>query len=126
MKSGKIVIAIMGLPYKCPPTPYEAALLIRSILEESRASDSIQIDFYSPTPLTLPASGPQVSEEILQILQSKKIEFHGNHKTVVVEPNKLKFENDETTFDLLVADPPHKFPSVVVESGFAQAGKFIA
>ena len=125
MKSGKIAIAIMGLPYKCPPAPYEAALLIRSILEESGASDSIQIDFYSPTPITLPAGGPQVSEEILQILQSKKIEFHGNHKTVVVEPNKLKFENGETTFDLLVAVPPHKVPAVVVESGFAQAGKFI-
>ena len=125
MKSGKIAIAIMGLPYKCPPAPYEAALLIRSILEETGASDSVQIDFYSPTPITLPAGGPQVSEEILQILQSKKIEFHGNHKTVVVEPNKLKFENGETTFDLLLAVPAHKVPAVVVESGFAQAGKFI-
>ncbi len=26
MKSGKIAIAITGLPYKCPPAPYEAAL----------------------------------------------------------------------------------------------------
>src|SRR2546425_11897162 len=125
MKSGKIAIAIMGLPYKCPPAPYEAALLIRSILEESGASDSIQIDFYSPTTITLPAGGPQVSEEILQILQSKKIEFHGNHKTITVESKKMKFENGEANFDVLIAIPPHKVPTVVVESGFAQNGKFI-
>ena len=125
MKSGKIAMAIMGLPYKCPPAPYEAALLIRSILEETGASGSIQIDFYSPTPVTLPAGGPQVSEEILQILKSKKIEFHGNHKTISVEPNKLKFENGETSFDLLIAVPPHKVPTVVVESGFTQGGRFI-
>ena len=125
MKSGKIVIAITGLPYKCPPAPFEAALLIRSILEEAETSDFIQIDFYSPTPITLPAGGAQVSEEILQILKSKKIEFYGNHKTVAVEPNKIKFENAETSFDVLIAVPPHKAPSVTIESGFADIGKFV-
>ena len=125
MKSGKIAMAIMGMPYKCPPAPYEAALLLRSILDETGASDSVQIDFYSPAPVTLPAGGPQVSEEILQILKSKKIEFHGNHKTVSVEPNKLKFESEEVNFDLLIAVPPHKVPAVVVDCGFAQPGKFI-
>ncbi|TRZ79937.1 MAG: NAD(P)/FAD-dependent oxidoreductase [Nitrosopumilales archaeon] len=125
MKSGKIAIAITGLPYKCPPAPFEAALLIRSVLEETGASDSITIDFYSPTPITLPAGGPQVSEEIFQILKSKKIEFHGNHKTIEVEPNKIKFENGETGFDVLISIPPHKVPAVVIESGFAENGKFV-
>jgi sulfide:quinone oxidoreductase len=125
IKSGKLVIAITGLPYKCPPAPFEAALLIRSVLEETGASDSIQMDFYSPTPITLPAGGPQVSEEIFQILKSKKIEFHGNHKTIAVEPNKIKFENGETDFDILISVPPHKVPSVVIESDFAENGKFV-
>lgn len=125
IKSGKIVMAITGLPYKCPPAPFEAALLIRSILEETGASDSVTIDFYSPTPITLPAGGPKVSEDILQILKSKKIDFHGNHKTISVEPSKIKFENAETSFDVLIAVPPHKPASVVTESGFAENGKFV-
>jgi sulfide:quinone oxidoreductase len=125
IKSGKIVMAITGLPYKCPPAPFEAALLIRSVLEETGASDSVQIDFYSPTPITLPAGGVQVSEEIFQILKSKQIEFHGNHKTIEVDPNKLKFVDDETNFDILICVPPHKVPAVVIESGFAEIGKFI-
>lgn len=125
MKSGKIAMAIMGLPYKCPPAPYEAALLLRSILDETGSSDAVQIDFYSPTPITLPAGGPQVSEDILQILKSKKIEFHGNHKTVSVEPSKIKFESGDADFDLLIAVPPHKVPAVVVDCGFAQPGKFV-
>lgn len=125
IKSGKIVMAITGLPYKCPPAPYEAALLIRSVLEETGSSDSIQMAFYSPTPITLPAGGPQVSEDILQILKSKNIEFYGNHKTTAVEPNKLKFESGEAGFDLLIAVPPHKAPFVAVDCGLAQPGKFI-
>ena len=125
MKSGKIVMVITGLPYKCPPAPFEAALLIRSVLEETGASDSVQMDFYSPTPIALPAGGPQVSEEIFQILKSKKIEFHGNYKTIAIEPNKIKFENGETDFDVLISIPPHKVPAVVIDSGFAENGKFI-
>lgn len=125
IKAGKISMAITGLPYKCPPAPYEAALLIRSVLEETGASNSIQMDFYSPTPITLPAGGPKVSEEILQILKSKNIEFHGNHKTTSVEHNKLKFESGEADFDLLITVPPHKAPFVAVDCGLAQPGKFI-
>ena len=125
MKKGKIVIAIMGFPYKCPPAPYEAALLIRSILEETGANDSVQIEFYSPAPITLPAGGPKVSEEIFQILKSKKIDFHGNQKTIMVGPQKLKFENGETDFDVLVAIPPHKVPEVIIQCGLAQKGKFV-
>ncbi len=125
LKSGKLAMAITGLPYKCPPAPYEAALLIRSVLEEIGTSNSIQMDFYSPTPITLPAGGPQVSEDILQILKSKHIEFHGNCKTISVEQNKLKFESGEADFDLLIAVPPHKVPFVTVDCGLAQLGKFI-
>lgn len=126
IKSGKIAMAIMGMPYKCPPAPYEAALLIRSMLNDLGTSNSIQIDFYSPAPITLPAAGPQVSEELLQLLKSKDINFHGLHKTVSVEKNTLRFENSEAHFDLLIAIPPHKVPIVAVDSGLAQKGKFIS
>lgn len=125
MKTGKIVMAIMGMPYKCPPAPYEAALLIKSMLKDSGTDKSVQIDFYSPAPITLPAAGPQVSEELLQLLKSNDINFHGSNKTISVGANTLKFENSETNFDLLIAVPPHKAPTAVVESGFAQQGKFI-
>lgn len=126
IKSGKIAIAIMGMPYKCPPAPYEAALLIRSMLDDLGTSDSVQIDFYSPVPITLPAAGPQVSEEILQLLKSKNISFHSLHKTVSVGKNIISFENSEASFDLLIAVPPHKVPTVVVDAGFAERGKFIS
>ena len=68
IKSGNIAIAIMGMPYKCPPAPFEAALLIDSMLRKSENRDSIQIHFYSPAPITLPAAGPEVSQKILDLI----------------------------------------------------------
>lgn len=125
IESGKIAITIMGMPYKCPPAPFEASLLIDSMLRKRGVRDSIQIDFYSPAPITLPAAGPEVSKEILELVNSEKITFHNSSKIKSVEPNKLIFDNAEAEFDLLLAVPPHVAPKVIYDSGLAKESGFI-
>ncbi|MBA4436848.1 MAG: NAD(P)/FAD-dependent oxidoreductase [Nitrosopumilaceae archaeon] len=123
--SGKIAISIMGMPYKCPPAPFEASLLIDSMLRKRGVRDSVQIDFYSPAPITLPAAGPDVSKEILELVNSEKITFHNSSKIKSVESKKLIFENGEAEFDLLLAVPPHIAPKVIYDSGLAKESGFI-
>ena len=123
--SGKIAISIMGMPYKCPPAPFEASLLIDSMLRKRGVRDSVQIDFYSPAPITLPAAGPEVSKEILELVNSEKITFHNSSKIKSVESKKLIFENGEADFDLLLAVPPHIAPKVIYDSGLAKESGFI-
>ncbi len=125
LKSGKLAFAIMGMPYKCPPAPFEAALIISSMLEKNGSRDSVQIDFFSPAPITMPAAGPEVSNQVLKIIDDNNIKFHGSCKTIAVEKNKIKFENLENDFDLLIAVPPHKVPKAIVESGLAKEGEYI-
>ena len=125
MKSGKIAISIMGIPYKCPPAPFEASLLIDSMLRKQGIRDSIEIHFYSPAPITLPAAGPEVSKQILDLVNSEKIVFHNSCKIKSVKPNKLIFENSEADFDLLLAVPPHIAPKVIYDSGLAKESGFI-
>ena len=126
MKSGKLVFAITGLPYKCPPAPFEAALIINSMLQEIGTRKNISIDFYSLGPITLPAAGPEVSKQLLDLLESENIKFHGSCKTVSVEKNLLKFEDGSTTnFDLLIAIPPHKAPEIIYDAALAQENQFI-
>ena len=125
LKSGTIAISIMGMPYKCPPAPFEAALLIDSMLRETGVRDSVQIHFYSPAPITLPAAGPEISKQILDLISSEKIVFHDSCKVTKVETNKLIFENSDADFDLLLAIPPHIAPNVIYESGLAKQDNFI-
>lgn len=125
LKSGTIAISIMGMPYKCPPAPFEAALLIDSMLRESGVRDSVQIHFYSPAPITLPAAGPEISKQILDLINSEQIIFHESCKITKVDTNKLIFENGEADFDLLLAIPPHIAPDVIYESGLAKQDNFI-
>jgi len=123
--SGKIAISIMGMPYKCPPAPFEASLLIDSMLRKRGIRDNVQIDFYSPAPITLPAAGPEVSKKILELVNSEKITFHNSSKIKSVESNKLIFENGEAEFDLLLAVPPHIAPKIIYDSGLAKEPGFI-
>ncbi|MDC0883705.1 FAD/NAD(P)-binding oxidoreductase [Nitrosopumilus sp.] len=125
IESGKIAIVIMGMPYKCPPAPFEASLLVDSMLRKRGIRDSVQIDFYSPAPITLPAAGPEVSKKILDLVNSEKITFHNSKKIIRVEPKKLIFENDEYSFDILLAIPPHIAPKVIYDSNLAKEPGFI-
>jgi sulfide:quinone oxidoreductase len=125
IESGKIAISIMGMPYKCPPAPFEASLLIDSMLRKRGIRDSVEIHFYSPAPITLPAAGPEVSKQILELVNSEKIIFHNSSKIKSVEPKKLIFENSEADFDLLLAIPPHVAPKVIYDSGLAKDSGFI-
>ncbi|QLH11746.1 NAD(P)/FAD-dependent oxidoreductase [Nitrosarchaeum sp. AC2] len=126
MRSGNIAISIMGMPYKCPPAPFEASLLIDSMLRDAGVRESIQIHFYSPAPITLPAAGPEISKKILSLINSENIIFHDSCKIKSVEKNKLIFQNgEEANFDLLLAVPPHVAPKVIYESGLAKEGGFI-
>ena len=126
IKSGKIAIVIMGMPYKCPPAPFEASLLVDSMLRKRGIRDSVEIDFFSPAPITLPAAGPEVSKQILDLVNSEKITFHNSQKIKHVKPKKLIFENDEYNFDILLAIPPHIAPKVIYDSNLAIKPGFIS
>jgi sulfide:quinone oxidoreductase len=126
IESGRIAISIMGMPYKCPPAPFEASLLIDSMLRKRGIRDSVQIDFYSPAPITLPAAGPEVSKQIFDLVNSEKITFHNSCKIKSIKSKKLIFENgEEADFDLLLAVPPHVAPKIIYDSELAKESGFI-
>ena len=84
LKKGRIAICVTSIPYKCPPAPYEASLLINDILVKNGTRDSIYIDIYTPTPMSLPVAGAKVSQDVVNLLNSNHINFHPLHKIKTV------------------------------------------
>lgn len=122
---GRIAVAIMGMPYKCPPAPYEASLIIDTVLSGKGTRRSIEIDIYTPAPIALPVAGPQVSASVVEMISQRGIGFHPSHKLKSVS-DKLEFENGSTAdYDALVGVPPHRAPEVVRSSGLAE-GDWVA
>jgi sulfide:quinone oxidoreductase len=126
LQRGKVAIAIMGMPYKCPPAPYEASLLIDNMLTRHGTRSNIEIDFYAPAPVALPVAGPQISANVVEMLSQRGIQFHPSHKLKSVTDDKLEFENGSNAdYDVLVGIPPHKVPEIVKSSGLAE-GEWVA
>jgi sulfide:quinone oxidoreductase len=125
LKNQCIAICITNIPYKCPPAPYEASLLINDILVKNGTRDSIDIDLYTPSPIALPVAGPKLSQDIVNLLKDNHINFHPLHKLKeVVNKKIIEFENgNKTNYDLLIGIPPHKVPTVIKSSGLIKEGQ---
>jgi sulfide:quinone oxidoreductase len=125
LKKGRIAICIASVPYKCPPAPYEASLLINNILVKNGTRDSIDIDIYTPTSIALPVAGAKVSQGVINLLNDNHINFHPLHKIkTVLDKEMIEFENgNKVKYDLLIVIPPHKVPEVIRNSGLIKQGR---
>ena len=114
-QGGTLLIGVFGIPYKCPPAPYEMALLIREALEERGIKAKIEV--FTPQPVSMPLLG-QVGCDIIEgRLADNGITFLPNRKATAVESGEVIFANERRQFDLLFGVPPHRPPTVVRESG---------
>lgn len=117
---GRIAIVISSLPFKCPPAPYEAAMLLEHHFHSRRMRQKVEIDVYTPESLPMAVAGPEIGEAVLGLLAHKGIGYHGGHTLASVDTaaRELRFENGETApFQLLIAVPQHKAPAVLLEAG---------
>jgi sulfide:quinone oxidoreductase len=114
-QGGRLLIGIFGAPYKCPPAPYEMALLISDSLRARGVNTSMEV--FTPQPMSLPVLGSVGCDLIESRLADKGIDFLPNHKATAVESGEVLFGDKRRPFDLLLGVPPHRAPAVVRESG---------
>ena len=114
---GRILIAIAGAPYGCPPAPYELSMLLEEMLRERGIRDQVEIAVSTPAPILLPAAGSEGSTFLAEQLDAKDISYAVGHKVDHVEAGRVIYADGELEYDLLLSVPPHRVPRVVAESG---------
>lgn len=113
-EGGSLLIGVFGVPYKCPPAPYEMALLTREALEARGIKANIGV--FTPQPVSMPMLGQTGCDIIESRLADQGITFLPNRKATAVEAREVIFANERRRFDLLFGIPPHRPPAVVRES----------
>jgi sulfide:quinone oxidoreductase len=129
LDQGRIVITVMGLPYKCPPAPYEAAFLIDGYLTEQDRRDRVEIDVYTVQPSPLPVAGPEASARVAETLAGRGITLYAEHEPVRIDARgrEVHFANGHrSAFDLLLGVPKHVPPKVIAESALAGPSGWVA
>lgn len=123
-QGGRVVIAVTSLPFKCPPAPSEAALLLHDFLAERGRRDRSEIALVTPQPAPIPPS-PDTSAALLAAFAERGISFHPNRALASVDAARrvaLFDDGSEMPYDLLFGIPVHKAPAVVAESALAVDG----
>jgi len=128
-RQGRLAIGILGLPYKCPPAPYEAAFLLHDLFVTRKVREAIEMTVFTPQPIALPVAGPAASGLVEEQLRAKGIRFLPNRKVASVDAGgfRVLFEAGEPlAFDLLAGVPAHRCPRVVKDSGLTGSGDWVA
>ncbi len=128
LRSGTVLIAVAALPFKCPPAPYEYALLVDELLHKKKARKEVRLALPTPEPQPMPVAGLLIGETVKKMLFEKGIEYFPLHKPKLMEfPNrKVIYENGaEMNFELLAAVPPHRAPQAAREANLTDDSGFI-
>jgi sulfide:quinone oxidoreductase len=83
-REGHAVVGVCGAPYKCPPAPSEACLLLHDQLMRNGTRDRATITLISALPTPVPPS-PETSEALLEAFAERGIEFHGDVRIAEVD-----------------------------------------
>lgn len=119
-KSGRLVVLVSSVPFKCPAAPVEGALLLENDCRQRNIRDAVQIDIYTPEPGPMSLAGPENSRQLRAMVEAKGIGYHPEHAVTHVDAKnkQISFANGATVnFDLLVYVPPHRAPKVVRDAG---------
>ena len=122
--AGKAVVGVSDAPFKCPPAPSEAALLLHDHLTGRGVRDACEITFVLPLPSPVPPS-PDTSRALLDAFAERGIEFVPGVRVSSLDPGRRVAALDdgsELPYDLFLGVPTHRAPEVVIASGMTTDG----
>lgn len=121
---GRAIVGVTSTPFKCPPAPSEAALLLDDYLTERGRRGDTKISVVMPFGTPIPPS-PDTSQAILAAFAERGIEFVRDRLVRALDPSRkvaVLDNGDELPFDLFLGVPVHRVPAVIETSGLAVAG----
>jgi sulfide:quinone oxidoreductase len=120
---GRVLVAILGVPFKCPPAPYEAALLLHDDLVDRGLREATQIQVISPMDSPIPVSR-ETSAAIVRALATRDIGYTPGRRVHALDPDAhvAQLKSGTLAYDLFIGIPVHRAPAVVEASGLTVGG----
>jgi len=121
---GHAIVGVTSAPFKCPPAPSEAALLLHDHLLKRGVRKDCEISIVMPFGLPIPPS-PDTSKALLAAFAERNIRFIPNHKVRALDPSRqvaILDDESEMPYDLFLGIPKHCAPDVVLKSGMTENG----
>jgi sulfide:quinone oxidoreductase len=121
---GRAVVGVCGAPFKCPPAPSEAALLLHDYLTQRGLRDRCEITLVMPFGTPIPPS-PDTSAGLLAAFAERGIVFEPGKRVASLDGTRgvaVCDDGSEFPYDLFLGVPRHRAADVVLASGLAEDG----
>ncbi len=121
---GRAIVGVTSAPFKCPPAPSEAALLLHDYLSQRGVRDACEISLVMPFGIPIPPS-PDTSKALLAAFAERGITFVPNRLVRALDPARrvaILDDGSEMPYDLFLGIPKHRVPDVVAASGMTEDG----
>ncbi len=121
---GRAIVGVTSAPFKCPPAPSEAALLLHDYLTTRGVRDACEISLVIPFGAPIPPS-PATSKALVAAFAERGITFLPNRRVRALDPARrvaILDDEREMPYDLFLGIPKHRVPDVVAASGMAENG----
>ncbi len=115
---GRIVISVAGPPIKCPPGPFEGAMVLDWWLRQRSLRDRSEIVVTFPEPAPLAVAGTEASRKMGRYLAEKGIQLVPGVTLSSIDGSVVTLsDGSEVAADLPVVVPLHRAPRVVAAAG---------
>ena len=117
-KSGRVVLNIAELPFKCPVAPIEFVLMADWFFAKNGVRDKVEIEMVSP--LGSIFTKPVAAKKFGEFAVLKNVKFTGNFDIAQVNAQEQTIEShkgDKIPYDLLVSIPPNFGAKFIETSG---------
>jgi sulfide:quinone oxidoreductase len=121
---GRVLVSVLGQPFKCPPAPFEGAFMLDEHFKERGIRESVQMTSTFPMQRPVPVTG-EVSQMFRDALAARDIEERSEHLVTRIDPatRTAQLKNGDTLpYDLFVGIPVHRAPDPLRDSGLAVNG----
>jgi sulfide:quinone oxidoreductase len=121
---GRVLVAVLAQPFKCPPAPFEGAFLLHEHFAERGIREQVQLSMAFPMQRPVPVTG-EVSQMFRDALAARDIEELPEHRVTRIDPaTRTAHLADGRTlaYDLFVGIPVHRAPEPLAASGLAVDG----
>ena len=121
---GRVLVSVLGQPFKCPPAPFEGAFLLHEYFTQRGIRESVQMTSTFPMQRPVPVTG-EVAQMFRDALAARGIEELPQHLVTSIDPatRTAQFASGGTLpYDLFVGIPIHRAPDPLAASGLAVNG----
>jgi sulfide:quinone oxidoreductase len=123
-EGGRVLVSVLGQPFKCPPAPFEGSFLLHDHFTQRGIRDAVHLATTFPMQRPVPVTGP-ISQMFRDALASRGIEELAQRLVTSIDPTErvaLLATGETLPYDLFVGIPVHRAPEPLAASGLAVNG----